>query len=107
MPRLPLLPARLPTDAGWSWSRRRGSPLTSRDGPSGGRVDAHGWEAGRGEFALTLPVLGPVWGEREGVRVVVDPSATDTPRSTWEGPPALGLPGGICGLSQVLKPVPA
>lgn len=47
----------------------RGSSLTSADGPSGGRVDTHGWEAGRGEFALTLPVLGPIWGEREGMRV--------------------------------------
>lgn len=47
----------------------QGSSLTSTDGPSGGGVDTHGWEAGRGELALTLPVLGPIWGEREGIRV--------------------------------------
>lgn len=63
-PDCPLTPT--PPPAGpprWCWSR---APLTSTDGPSGGGVDAHGREAGRGQFALTLPVLGPIWGGREG-----------------------------------------
>lgn len=60
---------RLPTAPRPSWCWRRGSSLTSRDGPSRGRVDTHGWKTGWGKFALTLPVLGPIWGKREGIMV--------------------------------------
>lgn len=73
-----LAAAHLPTDPRPSWCWRPGSSLTSRDGPSRGRVDTHGWKAGWGKFALTLPVLGPIWGEREGIRAACShPSVTD------------------------------
>lgn len=73
----------LPTVPGPTWCWRHGSSLTSRNGPSRGRVDTHGWKTGWGKFALTLPVLGPIWGKRKGIRVTCShPSQLQTPGLT-------------------------
>lgn len=100
--------AHLPTDPRPSWCWRPGSSLTSRDGPSRGRVDTHGWKAGWGKFALTLPVLGPIWGKREGIRAVCShPLGTDpwanSSRSTCERLCAAGLLANMCSQSRILR----
>lgn len=82
--------AHLPTDPRPSWCWRPSSSLTSRDGPSRGRVDTHGWKAGWGKFALTLPVLGPIWGKREGIRTARSHPRLQTPGQTHPRVPARG-----------------
>lgn len=82
--------AHLPTDPRPSWCWRPSSSLTSRDGPSRGRVDTHGWKAGWGKFALTLPVLGPIWGKREGIRAARSHPRLQTPGQTHPRAPARG-----------------
>ena len=98
--------ARLPAGPGPSWCWRHGSSLTSRDGPSRGRVDTHGWKTRWGKFALTLPVLGPIWGKREGIRVTRShPSPLQTPAMTHPRAPgrSSGQQDSTWSQSQVLR----